>query len=83
MKTLNDIKEDMSLLYDQVKNGVVEVKTASELANIAGKYLKAEQLSLAREMFLKDFGRKPDQLTLPGNGAGESGGEPEREAASH
>lgn len=56
MKSLNDIKLDMSVLYDQVKNGVVEVKVASELANIAGKYLKAEQLQLAREMFLKDAG---------------------------
>lgn len=63
MKTLNDIKEDMSVLYDQVKNGVVEVKIASELANIAGKYLKAEQLQLAREMFLKEH--NPAQSALP------------------
>lgn len=64
MKTLDDIKRDMSLLYDQVKNGVVEVKTASELANIAGKYLKAEQLQLAREMFLKEP-RDGSQPALP------------------
>ena len=55
MKTLDDIKLDMSLLYDQVNTGDCELKTASELANIAGKYLKAEQLQLAREIFLKQL----------------------------
>jgi hypothetical protein len=52
MKTLNDIKQDMSDLYDGVASGTMELKTASELANIAGKFLKAEQLDLAREIFL-------------------------------
>lgn len=51
MKTLTDIQQDMSALYDDVKNGSMELKAASELANIAGKYLKAEQLILAREIF--------------------------------
>ena len=54
MKTLNDIKQDMSTLYDELRNGSVEIKTASELANIAGKYLKAEQLELAKEVFLNN-----------------------------
>jgi len=52
MKTLNDIKQDMSTLYDEVLAGKTELKTASELANIAGKFLKAEQLDLAREIFI-------------------------------
>lgn len=52
MKTLKDIKNDMSELYDQLKNGRVDLKTAGELANISGKFLKAEQLELAREIFL-------------------------------
>jgi hypothetical protein len=52
MKTLNDIKQDMSALYDQVRDGSCELKTAAELSNIAGKFLKAEQLDLAREIFL-------------------------------
>lgn len=41
----------MSTLFDAVRNGQTELKTASELANIAGKALKAEQLQLAREVF--------------------------------
>ena len=52
MKTLSDIKQDMSDLYDQVRAGQVDIKTAGELANISGKFLKAEQLELAREIFL-------------------------------
>lgn len=57
MKSLNDIKQDMSELYDQVRDGHTELKTASELANIAGKYLKAEQLNLAREIFTSSKGK--------------------------
>ena len=52
MKTLSDIKQDMSDLYEQVRAGQVDLKTAGELANISGKFLKAEQIELAREIFL-------------------------------
>ena len=52
MKTLKNIKTDLSALYDELQSGQIELKTASELANIAGKLLKAEQLDLAREVFL-------------------------------
>ena len=55
MKTLKDVKQDMSNLYDELKSGKIDVKTASELANISGKYLKAEQLELAREIFTKNI----------------------------
>ena len=54
MKTLSDIKQDMSDLYDQVRAGQVDIKTAGELANISGKFLKAEQLELAREIFFSN-----------------------------
>lgn len=54
MKSLQDVKEDMSALYDEVRRGDVELKTASELANIAGKFLKAEQLQLAKDVFLAE-----------------------------
>lgn len=52
MKTLTDIKQDMSDLYEAVKGGTVDLKTAGELANISGKFLKAEQLELATAVFL-------------------------------
>jgi hypothetical protein len=54
MKTLIDIKQDMSELYDAVKAGTVDLKTAGELANISGKFLKAEQLALARDIFINN-----------------------------
>ena len=52
MKTLTDIKQDMSDLYEALKAGSVDLKTAGELANISGKFLKAEQLELATAVFL-------------------------------
>lgn len=54
MKNLNDIKQDMSELYEALKAGAVDLKVASELANISGKFLKAEQLQLAREVFMEN-----------------------------
>lgn len=60
MKSLEDIKRDMSRLYDDVNAGATDIKTAAELANIAGKYLKAEQLILAREVFSGQLGSKLD-----------------------
>ena len=54
MKNLDDVKNDMSELYEALKSGYVDLKVASELANISGKFLKAEQLQLAREVFLEN-----------------------------
>ena len=54
MKTLNDIKQDMSELYEALKLGSVDIKVAGELANISGKFLKAEQLQLAKEIYLSN-----------------------------
>jgi hypothetical protein len=54
MKTLTDVKQDMSELYEQLKAGQVDLKTAGELANISGKFLKAEQLELARDIFINN-----------------------------
>jgi hypothetical protein len=51
VKTLLNIQEDMSELYEEVRAGNTDLKAAAELANIAGKFLKAEQLKLAREIF--------------------------------
>ncbi len=59
-KTLADVKRDMSSLYDNLVSGSVELKTAAEAANIAGKWLKADQLQLARAMFLNELGHKID-----------------------
>ena len=52
IKSLDDVKRDMSELYDQVRDGTCDLKLAGELANITGKYLKAVQLDLATDIFL-------------------------------
>ena len=66
MKSLNDIKADMSALYDAVKDGQTDLKTAAELANIAGKFLKAEQLDLATAIFLENLPtRAPSIIDMP------------------
>jgi hypothetical protein len=62
MKTLNDVKQDMSDLYEAVLMGTCDLKLAAELANISGKFLKAEQLQLARDIFLNVS--RPQPLTV-------------------
>ena len=57
IKSITDIKQDMSELYDALKFGAVDLKIASELANIGGKLLKAEQLELAKEIFLSNMAK--------------------------
>ena len=61
MKTLKDVKKDMSDLYDALKNNAIDIKVAGELANITGKFLKAEQLELARDIFLSN---KPKEYLI-------------------
>lgn len=61
MKTLDDVKSDMSELYEQVRNGECDLKLAGELANITGKYLKAVQLELAQEVFMAN---QPARVTI-------------------
>jgi len=58
-KSLADIQVDMSALYDQLRDGALELKLASELANIAGKNLKAKQLELAESIFMQSLPSKP------------------------
>ena len=65
MKSLDDVKADMSALYNQVRDGVCDLKLAAELANITGKYLKAVQLDLATEIFLS---HAPDNRLAITNG---------------
>lgn len=59
METMQDVRIAMSKLYDKLETGELELKIAGELANIAGKFLKAEQLELAREIFYNQKGTKP------------------------
>jgi hypothetical protein len=46
-----NIQDNMSELYSQLKSGEVKREDAAELANIAGKWLKARALDLAERQF--------------------------------
>lgn len=61
-KSLEDVKADMSSLYDELLSGQVEVKLAGELANITGKYLKATQLDLAERIFQDNIQQRTASL---------------------
>ena len=58
MKTLEDIKRDMSALYDDINGDRTDLKKAAELANVAGKFLKADQLEFARSVFVAQLEKK-------------------------
>lgn len=53
-EVLNEVTTNMRALYQEVRTGKTELKSADTLANIAGKILKSEQLKLARAIFLDD-----------------------------
>lgn len=54
-KTLDDVKADMSELYEDLKAGDRGARVAGVLANIAGKYLKAEALMQEDRRFRVEF----------------------------
>lgn len=54
---LDEVTGNMRELYEGVRSEGTDLKTADSLANIAGKILKAQQLILAREMFVSDQGK--------------------------
>jgi hypothetical protein len=51
VKTLDEVKADLSRLYDELRDGRLQREDAAEMANIAGKFIRADALLLAREMF--------------------------------
>lgn len=50
-KTLSDVKQDMSNLYERLLHGELELQTAKQLNATTSNFLKAEQLELARDIF--------------------------------
>lgn len=66
-KTMDEVKADMSELYDDLRDGKVDLKKASEMANVAGKLLKGEQLKLAREIFENELDRVGGKKLTPGS----------------
>ena len=63
-KTLEDVKADMSALYEEVKTGQTEIKLGDALANIAGKFLKAETLIVAHRALDQKVVHIPQPMSL-------------------
>lgn len=61
-----NIQDNMSTLYSELKNGEVKREDAAELANIAGKWLKARALALAEREF-DSYLLERQQRVLPPN----------------
>ena len=68
-KTRNDVMQDMSELYEDLKNERIKHEAAAELANIAGKYLKADSLNLAWAMFNYEMSKKGSRIQFTKNTA--------------
>jgi len=64
-KTLEDVTQDLSSLYENFKAGLVDRADADSMANISGKIIKIEQIKLAREIFITGLGKRV--LELPGD----------------
>jgi len=65
VKTLSDIKQDMSDLYDSVRSGETDMKMADTLTNIAGKFVKADAMEFVRTVYLaKQATAIPDRTTI-------------------
>ena len=46
MKTAESLRTELGALYEQLKNGQIEHKNASELTNIAGKMISSAMAQL-------------------------------------
>ena len=65
MKSMDDVKQLMSDAVDEFRAQSLKRDDAETLTNMVGKFLKAEQLKLAREIFESDFSRKLPAARLP------------------
>jgi len=46
MKNVNDLRNSLLSLYEEIKTGAVDVKLASEMNNTAGKIINSVKLEL-------------------------------------
>lgn len=46
MKNINELTTELTELYEALKNGTIEVKTATEMNNTAGKIINAQRVQI-------------------------------------
>jgi hypothetical protein len=54
MKDINELRDNLSTIFEELHNGTIEVKTAAELANIAGKMINSAKAQLDYHAMRKD-----------------------------
>ena len=54
MKTVNELRANLSEVFDGLRTGGIEVKAASELANLAGKMINSAKVQLEYHALRKD-----------------------------
>jgi hypothetical protein len=59
MKNITELRDQLSEVFTELRNGTVEVKAASELANIAGKMIGSAKVQLEYHAL------RGDQPTIP------------------
>lgn len=46
MKTINELRDDLTVLFGSIKDGTTDVKVASEMNNTAGKIINSVKAEL-------------------------------------
>jgi hypothetical protein len=54
MKDINELRDNLSTIFEELHKGTIEVKTAAELANIAGKMINSAKAQLDYHAMRKD-----------------------------
>ena len=62
MKTVNELRANLSEVFEGLRAGGIEVKAASELANIAGKMINSAKVQLEYHALREDEDIKIDFL---------------------
>jgi hypothetical protein len=54
MNHISELTTELSTLYEGLKNGTIEVKTAAEMNNTAGKIIHAQRVQLEYAVLRKE-----------------------------
>ena len=46
MKSVNELRNELSEIFDDLRNGAIKTKEAGELANVAGKMINSAKVQL-------------------------------------
>jgi hypothetical protein len=46
MKSVNQLRNELSEIFDDLRNGAIKTKEAGELANVAGKMINSAKVQL-------------------------------------